>query len=73
MATTKDELYDLVARINRATGEPTDGYIAGRYILDSAYGGHKLCRLMPSGGTGNITYGYVSKKELAVMLRCILT
>ncbi len=67
---TQKDLTALVNRINDAAGTPRELYATnekGEYIqnktayhLQGAYGGWKLCQ----GGGKEITYGYISKREL---------
>ena len=75
---TEKDLKECVSITNRLTGMAQDPYYRdeqgdfktnpGTYVLDSAYGGHKLCRMsMTPDRTGQSDIsrtGYVSKREL---------
>ena len=60
-----------VNRLNRESGfNPetiTERYTVGTYILDSAYGGHRIVKVLSSGGcieTIPGISGFYSKREL---------
>ena len=75
MRILKKDLEILVKKTNELTNSPIE-YASnkdgekfkanlGHFHLDGAYGGWKLVRTMSEGGgIEEITYGFVSKKEL---------
>ena len=66
-ATTMKQLENIVARLNKMNGFEAVGYnTVGAYILDSAYGGWKLAKIVnTSGGQIDVsTGGFISKREL---------
>lgn len=77
------DLESLVNRINLATSSPLSTYTRvgmetkanlGNYHLDSAYGGHKLVRIVSDGGgVKEVTYGFVSKRELYGKMQAFLS
>ena len=79
---TQANLEALLARINRATGQKEEPYTetekgykanVGTYVLDYAYGGVKLARLVgASGGQKDITDGFTSKKETYYKMHAFL-
>jgi len=80
---TEKQLETLVKRINEAAGTPLEPYVnvagkftaqVGNYHLSGAYGGWKLEQITNAqGGTRDITYGYVPKRDLYEQLQAILT
>ena len=74
MRITSKDLEILCKRINEITGNKLEPYTRdenrnkaniGTYYIDMAYGGNKLVQISNDGGGVNeITYGYVSKREL---------
>jgi hypothetical protein len=79
---TMRDLEAVVRRINDVTGSPVEPYKTvnkkhisniGNYHLDGAYGGWKLVRMMnESGGIKEVTYGFVSKRELYNLMHSYL-
>lgn len=78
----QSDLYAVVNRINRATGnaqEPTRkedigvSWNVGTYMIDMAYGGYKLVRIEnEAGGIRSITSGYIPKRELYYHMQAFL-
>ena len=71
---TESNLEALVARINDATGSPSEPYTKqpdgrylaqiGNYHLDIAYGGYALDRMVNEGGGVSVIIGRGTKREL---------
>lgn len=75
MRTALSDIKWAVERLNNLTGHKTEAYTKGQdgkytpnggtYLLDSAYGGWQLAQMCDEGtGQKQITYGFVSKKEM---------
>jgi hypothetical protein len=75
MRTTLAQLEKLVEYLNKLTNSPMASYTKtetgynaniGNYHLDGAYGGHKLVRMVSTGGgiTDISTIGFASKSDL---------
>lgn len=82
MRITKRALDAVCNRINELTGNSVDAWTRvdgrnkaniGTYYIDKAYGGNKLVQICNDGGAINeITYGFVSKRELYNMMQAYL-
>lgn len=81
--TTIKTLRTLVATLNNITGNPTEAWarnadgvqraVPGVYVLDCAYGGYRLCRIVSeSGGERDITprYGATMTADLIRAYMC---
>ena len=77
------ELEAIVARINTATGSPSEPYTktadghykanVGNYHLSSAYGGYALHKMAnEDGGVHDIFGGHMPKSVLAHLMRAYL-
>lgn len=76
MRISQKDLENVIARLNRLTGNPEKPYIYSKatkrnepqahcYLLDSAYGGNQLSQMCATGtGQSTIIHGFVSKREL---------
>jgi hypothetical protein len=83
MRINKKDLEILVNRINKITNSPmeyalkVDGKYkiqVGHFHLDGAYGGWKLVRTVNDGGAiEEITYGFISKRELYEKMKAYLS
>lgn len=84
MKITQKQLQAVVKRINEMTNSPIESYTKdsngkytaniGNYNIDSAYGGNKLVRMeTKGGGIREVTYGFVSKKELYNLMFAFIT
>lgn len=73
---TEKQLDGAVKRLNGLCGinEP-NGHTVGEYVLDGAYGGWKLARLVSvGGGQSDISCGgFVSKRELWNQIQAIIS
>ena len=85
MRTTKQSLNILVKHLNEITDSPLETYVenpetgkldaqVGNWHLDWAYGGVRLDRISDASGAVScpINTGYVSKPELAKILRAFI-
>ena len=61
--TTLHELNRMIEGLNERYGLNDDTKV--QFVMGRAYGGHKLdLRYKKSGGRHDVTYGFVSKREL---------
>ena len=78
MRVTIGELELLCNKINEEAKQNTvafenNQWNVGTYYISRAYGGNKLLRVdNTSGGSEEVTYGYVSKRELRDRMLVIL-
>ena len=60
-------------RVTRATLVKLAELIGKEYVIDAAYGGYKLCRLVNnSGGLSDVSAGYIPARELCNILHSII-
>ncbi len=82
MKVNQKMLQDRIDYLNEITNNPLktwerkDGHSIcniGNYCLDSAYGGHRLVKIINSGGgQTDITSGYISKKDLYYQINAFI-
>ena len=76
---TSKNLDNLVEHLNKLTGNPIEPYTktgkpqAGAYLLDSAYGGWALHRMVEGGGESDVLRsGHVPARELFNLIHAYL-
>ena len=76
--TTSTDLYNALTRLNAAFGHDltkvtsSTYMIPGSFLLQGAYGGWQLQRIVPGGGVHSVTSGYRSKREVVEYIYAML-
>ena len=76
--TTSTDLFYALRRLNAAFGHDltkvtSSSYmIPGSFVLQGAYGGWQLQRIVPGGGVHSVTTGYRSKREVVEYIDAML-
>ena len=72
--TTQVQLFNALARLNNLFGYKPSGTqpTPGTFVLQGAYGGYQLQRVVEGGGVMSITSGYRSKREVAEYIYAML-
>lgn len=73
--TTQAQLFNALARLNNLFGRPlapASQPIPGTFVLQGAYGGWQLQRVVEGGGVMSVTSGYRSKREVMEYIHAMI-
>ena len=76
--TTSTDLYNALTRLNAAFGHDltkvtsSTYMIPGSFLLQGAYGGWQLQRIVPGGGVVSVTSGYRPRREVVEYIYAML-